>query len=83
MENVLSFLSSLDDTEIQTILVFLKEYVKSRNIESKLERCTEVLKLQGATKTQIEHSKICKLRSLGIITVNEEIERIKQLYINE
>lgn len=31
MENVLSFLTSLEDSEVETILTFLKEYLRSRN----------------------------------------------------
>lgn len=37
MENVLSFLTSLEDSEIEAMLIFLKEYVKSRNVEPKLK----------------------------------------------
>jgi hypothetical protein len=33
MENVISFLASLEDSEIETILMLLNEYAKTRKIE--------------------------------------------------
>lgn len=84
MDNVLSFLTSLDDNEINNMLVFLKNYVDSRTkqktIDTRLKRLEAILKLQGSSNTQIEHSKICKLRSLGEIDKEEERRRITGLY---
>jgi hypothetical protein len=39
--------------------------------------------MQGASQIQIEHSKICKLRALGVIGVDEELRRITELYTNK
>lgn len=83
MDDVLTFLTSLDDNEVKNMLIFLKEYVKSRKqveVACKLEKLESILRMQGTPEIQIEHSKICKMRSLGLIDKTEERRRITNLY---
>ena len=49
-------------------------------IDLKLSKLEDILKLQGSSDTYIQHSKLCKLRALGIINEEEERTRISNLY---
>ena len=85
MDEVLSFLTSLSDEEVNNIFIFLKHYIATRskmvnNVDKKLEKLEKILRLQNCDERQIEHSKISMLRSLKIIDKNEEHRRILELY---
>lgn len=80
MENVLCFLTSLDDSEIDTMLTFLKEYKKSREIEEKTEKICKTLRKIGESEIEIESYKISLLRRMKLINIDQEIHLKTQLY---
>lgn len=84
MEDLLNLLGSLDESEIKNMISFLKEYKKSRSsVEKKIEAARKVLELQNVAEVDMEHTRISKLRGYGLITVDEELRRITELYKNK
>ena len=84
MENVLSLLSGMNDSEIDTIITFLKNRKKkTREMEKRVEKYVEHLRLQGLDEKEIESNKICKLRVMGMIDMDEALSRLTELYKDE
>ncbi len=83
-EPLMSLLTTYTASELRGALVFLQEYAKSRNEVPEpakyLQRYEARLRKLGATERDIEHSKLCKMRVMGLITKEEERARILALY---
>lgn len=81
MEDVFSLLSSLTDSELQEVLVFLKECIAYRIVENRLDRGTELFRQRGEeTEVEIESMRISRLRIMKIIDIDEELRRKTYLY---
>lgn len=83
MDDVLSLLASLDESEIEKVLEFLIEYKNSIQIEKKLEKLTNRLRMQGVDEYEIESSRICRLRVMKVINMDQAICRLTELYKTE
>jgi hypothetical protein len=84
MENVLSLLATLKDSEIDTAMTFLKNHKKkTREIEKRVEKYCKSLRDRGLDEMEIESSRICKLRVMGIIDMDEALRRLNELYKHE
>ena len=84
MDKLLDLLGSLGESDIKAMIAVLKEYSSVRsNIERRIKNARKPLELQGVSEIDMEHTRICKLRSYGLISVDEELRRITELYKNK
>jgi hypothetical protein len=86
MENVLSFLTSLDDDEVINMIIFLKTYIECKTSQKgaerkllKLAKIRTMLRESGHSEKDIERICISKMLELGFITAEEAEDRIECL----
>ncbi len=87
MDELIGFMTSLDDTEIDNIYIFIKTYIETRKkhrvINDILLNVEKRLTKAGCSRPEIEASKVHKLYIHGMISKEDYQSVLKELYKEE